>query len=129
MTPEKTGDQTTSTVDYANLGRSLEEDTSQRQYITESVKTDELEKTAASNGRTGVVVPTSSGSADSGTQKCNFKDVATLAAGESTQQPLDLTVRQIDLTTATHKSGCDNEDGRTSPVSYTHLTLPTIYSV
>ena len=124
VTPEKTSDQTVSTVDYANLGRSLEEDSSQRQYNTETVKTEDLEKTSASISR-AAVVPMSSGSADGGAQKCNFKDVATLAAGESTQQPLDLTVRQTDLTTATHKSGSDNEDGRTSPRTPTSPDQPT----
>jgi len=109
--PEKTGDQAASTIDYANLGRSLEEDSSQRQQI-ESARAEEIERSTVSSCRPDVPMPTSS--ADGGTQKCNFKDVATLAAGESTQQPLDLTVRQNDLSTATHKPGSDNEDQRTS---------------
>jgi len=117
---ERNSDQTASTVDYANLGRSLEEGSLQRQF-TESVKAEELEKNAVS--RT-VAVPTSSGSADSGTQKCNFKDVATLAASESTQQPLDLTVRHNDLTTATHRPGSDNEDDKTSPGTPTSPDQP-----
>jgi len=115
-----TSDQTASTIDYANLGRSLEDGLSQRRQ-TESVKVEEEpEKSSASSCLTNVVMAMSSGSADGGTHKCNFKDVATLAAGESTQQPLDLTVRQNDLTTATHKPGSDNEDERTS----TTPTLP-----
>jgi len=112
---EKTDtDLTANRIDYANLERSLEEDSSSRRQQTESVKTEELEEKTATASRTDVVALTSSFT-DGGTQKCNFKDVATLAAGESTQQPLDLTVRQIDLTTATHGRGSDDEDGGRSP--------------
>jgi len=110
--PEKAGDQTTDTVDYANLGRSLEEVSSHRER-NESVKAGEVEKMSENGCRTDVV-PVSIGLTDGGTQKCNFKDVATLAASESTQQPLDLTMRQADLTTATHKAESDNDDERTS---------------
>jgi len=101
---QKTAEQTADAIDYANLGRSLEENLSQ----SGPENAEAGEKVATTE-----VVPISSGTAESGTQKCNFKDVATLAAGQSTttQQPLDLTVRQNDSTTAAHKP----DDQKTSP--------------
>ena len=130
-TPGKSAGDPAGSIDYANLGRSLEEDLSQRQStsrVEQLAKSELVEQIAVSSCRTDAL-PASSVSTDGSTQKCNFKDVATLAASESTQQPLDLTVRQIDLTTATHKSGSDNEDetmtsSRSPPMSPDALNNP-----
>jgi len=133
--PEKAADhEATVAVDYANLGRSLEEESLQQRVSESAKEAEEVEKMAESSGRTDVVAASTSSAegvvvpvAEGGTQKCNFKDVATLAASESTQQPLDLTVRQADLTTATHsRAESDHDDDRTSP--RTPTTSPDVLS-
>ena len=116
-----------STVDYANLGRSLEEKQEEGDSASRHQDAGTSEGQAGKGASAGssirptdvVVSTTASDGSGSGAppHKCNFKDVATLAAGESTttttQQPLDLTVKQIDLiaSAAQHSSP---EHGRTT---------------